>query len=223
MARKNSQPQAQAQEMQNRPETVLFAGIERCDILELLTQTGMKEGKRVCVIDDSYSHDLFITKAPDENSMDTDRDNITYFQDTQYSPAMKEYYDFIFVYTGMRDDVKIDADYYIIQTDAAKQNLLRTRHIMEAMGINDYFLIYRDRESKKIKPSAMIDFLGVKPEETAVIDLNVEDFSAYVAFTNNSHMVEGLKNFSTGMQDTAVYLYEKLYHVDSKTMKRRYY
>lgn len=202
--------------------TILLAGTERCDILEILSQIGMREGRKVCVIDDSYSHDLFIAKEPSEDSTDTDRDNIMYYKDVRYDEAMKEYYDVIFIYSGMRDDVKVRADYNIIQSDSAKHNLMRVKKIMENMSIDDYFLIYRDREGKKIRPSSMISFLGKDPQETAVLDLSVDDFSAYTAFTVNGHMVDGLKNYSEGMQGTIAFLCEKLYNIDSKTFKRRY-
>lgn len=203
-------------------KAILFAGLERGDIVEYVASIGSMEGYKVLVIDNSYMHDIFIAKDSDENNTETDRGAITYLKDVQYSEEMKKFYDFIFVYNGFTrcDLSEIKADITVVQTDASKHHLMKLRKDMVYFN-NKYILIYRDRIGKKIVPADLASFIGKNPSEIAVIDYESVDTAAYIAFTIDGHM-NTLRGASAGMQETVSYFLSTLYNLDAKTIKRRY-
>ncbi len=124
-------PQDQVEE--KKTMVVTFSGSEICDLLYYVSTIGVKEGKKVLVIDNSWNHDFFslygdgVTDKDGDGNPDIEHiNNLTVCRGYKLTDEQMEYFDNVFIYTG--HNIECESLYtpdYIVYNITSEANEVR--------------------------------------------------------------------------------------------------
>lgn len=175
---------------------VIFAGLERCDILYHIVSilAKSKENPKIMVVDNSKTHDLYnIIERPDDFEiamLDSAVVLKSKYVDDEFN------YDYVFIYQGNNlskaNEHLYIADYVYLQTDYTPVSIQLLKAFLEEAIQNDQqledkqaVLIFRDNVTSKIKESMILDSMVAGVREPFVLPYDSKDYEAYISLLYN--------------------------------------
>lgn len=186
---------------------ISFIGMERCDVVNYLTNALKTKKIRTLVIDNSFSHDLFLSlNRSDEEADYLEQGRVIFMRNkcvTIEDTGAFEKFDVVVLYHGLNVnyDMLSMSDYMVLQMDYLPQNL---RQLSEMISFEDVRLfpaektlyLHRDKGSAKVSEAQIRKFLDLPvPEQESIIYFDEGNYNAYINFLwNGSQETKGVSN-----------------------------
>lgn len=187
----------------------VLAGVERCDFTYYLGKILSVGGHTVLLIDNSISHDLFLSVAKmDKGVKFVNQKNITYLKDAAYSESLYNMYDFVLVYQGMRidkEEISVATHVYFFP-----DFLPITLQTLGETGFNigrfeNSSLIFRDQTASKISSLNAATIMDVPRERVdGAIPYDYKDYGMYVSLAHNGQ--QSIKELSPSFMEALMYV-----------------
>lgn len=189
---------------------ISITGLERGDFPYFLSRALEEKRFRVLTIDNSCSHDLFLSlKRADEKTDYAERGRCVYMRN-KYVEADRmgafEKFDAVIMFHGLNADYDLleMSDKVVLMTDYTPSGIRYIREYvdmeyMEGLPKDNLILLYRDRPGPKLAEQFIQSQFGLTGiENEAAVDYDEGDYNAYISFCYNG--VQRLKGLSPGMR-----------------------
>ncbi len=188
-------------------KVISFVGMERCDVINYLTNMLKNKKIRSLVIDNSCSQDLFLSlNRPNEETDYLEQGRIVFMRNKRVEPddlGAFEKFDVVVIYHGLNVnyDMVFFSDYLVLQMDYFKHTLQNIQDCMELERLmtlppEKIMYLYRDKGSSKISEAQIrkeLDLPVVDNEQ--IIFYDEGNHNAYLNFCwNGSQETKGISN-----------------------------
>ena len=188
-------------------KVISFVGMERCDVINYLTNMLKSKKIRTLVIDNSCSHDLFNSLNKPDNTTDyVEQGRIVFMRNKCVEPTdlgAFEKFDVVVIYHGLNVnyDMVFISDYLVIQMNYLPHTVCSMRECMnlkELMTLpqENILYLYRDKGSTKVSEAQIRKLLDIPVvENEQIIFYDEGNYSAYLNFLwNGSQETKGVSN-----------------------------
>ncbi len=192
---------------------VSVIGLENGGFPYFLTKSLEEKKYRILVIDNSFSHDLFLAlNNADETSDYVERGRTVYMRNKTVLPDQMgafEKFDIVIIYHGLNVDYDLLdlSDKMVILTDYRPSTIREILHEIDMSYLNtctpkeDLYLVYMDKPSSKISEQYLKKQLQLTDVENEyLIYLDEGCYNAYVNLCYNGS--QSLKGLSTEYRNT---------------------
>lgn len=186
---------------------ISFIGMERCDVVNYLTNALKTKKIRTLVIDNSFSHDLFLSlNRADEEADYLEQGRIIFMRNkcvTKEDTGAFEKFDVVVLYHGLNVNYEMLSlsDYMVFQMDYLPQNLRQLSTMLDLNEIGSFpaektVYLHRDKGSAKVSEAQICKFLNLPvPEQESIIYFDEGNQNAYINFLwNGSQETKGVSN-----------------------------
>lgn len=189
--------------MENTKVISVF-GLERADYPYFLSKVFEKKKCRILLIDNSCSHDLFLSQRREDKEADYVEHGTTIFMRNKYVEPEKagafEKFDIVIIYHGYNIDYDLIemSDAAILQTDYLPTNLQCIKENVDMEYINSInkeslFVVYRDK-AEKVSEQYILKYIGLTGVENEYpIFFDEGNYNAYLSYCyNGTQDIKGL-------------------------------
>lgn len=198
---------------------ISFIGMERCDILHYLVNTGIKQNKKVLVVDNSFSNDYYSSFATMEDGIFVEIGDLMVVKNIKFSEHLYAKFDYVFVYHGrnLEEESYQRSDMRYVMTN------YQPTHIREIHKINFdqslvHHLIFRDKVLKKITEDIVVEELELTVGDSYILPADLKDYELYLLISYNSF--KKLLGCSQEMYQTILTMGSNIFEIDEKQMKK---
>lgn len=205
-------------------QVIAYAGKEKADLVYALVQIAEALHKRIVVIDNSLTHDLYEIYAKRGKSLQNqviDMGTITIAKNCFLEKELLDS-DVVFYYTGLNvnDAIIEPADILILAPGSEAVEIQKMELYVKLIGnaTQDIVLIQRDRVTYKITLGTIASKLGIRPKRSYVLKYNPDDYGAYVALTQNG--AYGIKGIVPGIKEVAFDISTMIHNLTDKQLRK---
>ena len=186
---------------------ISFLGMERCDLVYFLAKSFEDKKYRTLVIDNSCSHDLFLSlKRENENTDYVEHGRSVYMRNKYVDPENAgafEKFDVVVIYHGLNVnyDLLEMSDKVVLMTDylpVTHRNIIDyiDMEYVNTISKEKLYFVLRDKPSFKISEQYILRILGITGiDYEAVIDYDEGNYNAYINYCyNGSQSFKGLSS-----------------------------
>ncbi len=207
--------------IQGEKETTIisFIGMERCDILHYIADAGIKQNKKVLVIDNSYSNDYYSSFATMEDGIFVEIGDLMVVKNIRFSENLYAKFDYVFVYHGRnleKESYQCSDLRYVMTNYQPTQ--IQELHKIEFDHSLVHHMIFRDKVLKKITEDIVVDEIQITVGEIYVLPIDMKDYELYLMLSYNSF--KKLAGCSQDMYQTILKMGTCIYGIDEKQMKK---
>mgnify|MGYP006983163144 CR=1 FL=1 len=201
---------------------ISYIGKERCDIIYHLIKIGINAGKRLLVIDNSMTHDLFSLFEKNDGEDIQEHGNLTICKDYKLGKKAQEY-DCVYLYEGIVPRYEGKRDVQIIAPGCENTEIKQIRAYLDELVNNgtefpeETYVIERDKVNRKITAKTLSSLLNVNTQNCIDLEFDVKDYSQYVSLTHNMRTSSAV---SAQMYEVIESIAVVVYNTNAKMLKK---
>lgn len=196
-----------------------YIGNEKCDLLYFVVKLGLKTGKKILVLDNSFKGDFYEIYKRDVEDDILKEDNLTICRN--YKLGMNaENYDVVFIYEGVLPQYEGLADLIIMAPSCEKTDWDRISNVITKnyeKGNRDILFILRDKVNRKVSVRTLAREMGLEEDRCMEIWFDEKDYSLYCSLLENRKSKIVL---SSGMYEAMEQISLQAFELDAKTLKK---
>lgn len=169
---------------------ISYIGKERCDIIYNLVKIGVNAGKRILVIDNSMTHDMFSLFEKNDGGDMQALGNLTICKDYKLGNKAQEF-DCVYLYEGIAPRYDGKRDIQILAPGCENTEIKQIRTRLDELKENgvvlpeDAYVIERDKVNRKITAKTLSALLNVNTPNCMEMEFDLKDYNSYVCLTHN--------------------------------------
>lgn len=198
---------------------ISFIGMEQCDILYYISDYGIKQGKKVLVVDNSFSNDMYKAFTTIEDGVFVEIGDLMVVKDIQYNENFYSKFDYVFVYHGMNLEKESyeKSDYLYVMTNYMPVQVEKIKEIpLDKDRV--HHMIFRDKVLKKITEDYIVETIGIQAGDTYVLNVEPKDVELYMLIVYDSF--RKLVGCSQEMYDMLLKAGMEIYDIEEKQMRK---
>lgn len=201
---------------------ISYIGKERCDIIYNLVKIGVNAGKRILVIDNSMTHDMFSLFEKNDGGDMQALGNLTICKDYKLGNKAQEF-DCVYLYEGIAPRYDGKRDIQILAPGCENTEIKQIRTYLDELKENgvvlpeNTYVIERDKVNRKITAKTLSTLLNVNTSNCLEMEFDIKDYSAYVCLTHNMRASAAV---STQMYEVIETLATVIYSTNEKMLKK---
>ena len=184
-----------------------------------MVKIGVNAGKRILVIDNSMTHDMFSLFEKNDGGDMQALGNLTICKDYKLGNKAQEF-DCVYLYEGIAPRYDGKRDIQILASGCENTEIKQIRTYLDELKENgvvlpeNTYVIERDKVNRKITAKTLSTLLNVNTSNCLEMEFDIKDYSAYVCLTHNMRASAAVSTQMYEVIETlATVIYLSLIHI----------